>query len=79
MSESNLLKADEILTQTQKYPNNSRRPLVTQISGEPYYQIYKNFDYWLKFNNQNSLEERNVKLLLCLPLVPIKYHRQIRI
>lgn len=21
-----------------------------QIVGEPYYQVYKNFDYWLKFN-----------------------------
>ena len=44
------------------------------ITGEPYYQVYKNFDYWLKFNNQNSTEEKNVKLLLCMPLVPPEYH-----
>ena len=49
------------------------------ITGEPYYQIYKNFDYWLKFNNQNSSEEKNVKLLLCLPMIPQQYHGKIRL
>jgi len=49
MTESNLHKADDIL---QRIASNgmeyrSRRKL---LSGEPYYQIYKNFDYWLKFN-----------------------------
>lgn len=47
------------------------------LQGEPYYQVYKNFDYWLKFNNQNSNEERQTKLLLSLPLIPRKYHDQI--
>lgn len=49
------------------------------ITGEPYYQVYKNFDYWLKFNNQNAMEERNVKLLLCLPLIPVRHHREIKL
>jgi hypothetical protein len=48
------------------------------ISGEPYYQAYKNFDYWLSFNNQNQREESNSKLLLNMPLIPPKFHSVIR-
>ena len=77
MSQRNLEKAEAYLGQTAKF---SRRTSLPQyISGEPYYQVYKNFDYWLNFNNQNSLEERNVKLLLCLPLIPVRFHQQIKL
>jgi hypothetical protein len=49
------------------------------VTGEPYYQVYKNFDYWLKFNNQNAMEEKNAKMLLSLPLVPSRYHKDIKL
>ena len=49
------------------------------VSGEPYYQIYKDFDSWLQFNAQISHEERMIKLLLCLPLVPPKYHGDVKL
>merc|ERR1711957_185786 len=65
ISQRNLQKANNILQQG--HQSNMER----FITGEPYYQIYKNFDYWLKFNNQNSSEEKNVKLLLCLPMIPV--------
>jgi hypothetical protein len=65
ISQKNLQKANNILQQG--HQSNMER----FITGEPYYQIYKNFDYWLKFNNQNSSEEKNVKLLLCLPMIPV--------
>lgn len=41
--------------------------------------MYKNFDYWLKFNNQNAIEEKNVKLLLNMPLIPRRYHKDIKL
>ena len=40
------------------------------LFGEPYYQSFKIFENWLSFNNSNINEEKNVKLLLNLPLVP---------
>mmetsp|Transcript_12409 Transcript_12409/g.20845 ORF Transcript_12409/g.20845 Transcript_12409/m.20845 type:complete len:335 (-) Transcript_12409:40-1044(-) len=47
------------------------------IGGEPYYQCYKNFDYWMKFNIQNAQEERKIKLLLSLPLIPPQLHSRV--
>ena len=78
MSETNLHKADDILQNiaSQGGEYRSRRKL---LSGEPYYQIYKNFDYWLKFNLKYAHEERNVKLLLSLPLVAPIYHKQVKL
>ena len=78
MSEKNLQLASQTLIDQQRNSRKARRK-VAVISGEPYYQIYKNFDYWLRFNNQNSNEEKSVKLLLCLPLIPPRYHAQIRL
>jgi len=49
------------------------------ISGEPYYQIFKNFDHWLKFNLNFAYEERNVKVLLNLPLVPPINHKKVNL
>ena len=40
------------------------------ISDDPYYQVHKNFEFWLKFNSQTTREEINTMLLLCLPLIP---------
>ena len=68
MSELNLRKAERLL---QAKNENAR---IT-LSGEPYYQPYKNFDIWLKFNNSNQRDESNTKLLLTLPLIPPKYHK----
>ena len=55
MSEQILRKVDGIISKNKEAD-------VT-ISGEPYYQVYKNFDFWLKFNTQFSNEEKNIKLL----------------
>jgi len=34
--------------------NRQEKGNTTKLSGDPYYQVYKNFDYWLRFNNQNA-------------------------
>ena len=79
MNERSLRTAEDMLRQGQSGAAYRTKEWATRktITGEPYYQVYKNFDYWLKFNNQNSMEEKNVKLLLCLPLIPPHYHDQI--
>lgn len=74
MSKANLEKADMALAQRQ---GPKSKQMV--ISGEPYYQIFKNFDHWLKFNLQYASEERNVKVLLNLPLVPPANHNQVKL
>lgn len=72
MSEESLKKADTVLDGLLKHKPNKKRII---ISGEPYYQIHKNFDYWLKFNLNIASEERNVRVLLNLPLIhPSQHH-----
>ena len=71
MSEQNLRKLDGIISKNKEAD-------VT-ISGEPYYQVYKNFDFWLKFNTQFSNEEKNIKLLLSLPLIPKSFHNKVKL
>lgn len=79
VSEFNLNLAESALAQRQREASVKKLQYQQFITGEPYYQVYKNFDYWLKFNNQNAMEERNVKLLLCLPLIPERHHRDIKL
>ena len=79
VSEFNLNLAESALAQRQNEASIKKLSQQQFITGEPYYQVYKNFDYWLKFNNQNSQEERNVKLLLCLPLIPHHLHNNIKL
>jgi hypothetical protein len=73
ISEKNLHKADDILVSLR----NGKKKRRVALSGEPYYQIYKNFDYWLKFNSKYSFEERNIKLLLNLPLISPTQHANV--
>jgi hypothetical protein len=52
---------------------------LAKIIGEPYYQIFKNFDHWLAFNTTSSSEERQIKLLLSMPLVPQHIHQNVKL
>lgn len=79
MNSRNLQKAeDALLTALARGSGDSVQRRWT-LTGEPYYQIYKNFDYWLQFNSQSAHEEKNVKLLLCLPCIPTSSHKQVRL
>ena len=51
MNENNIQMASQTLIDLQKGGRRGPQRRKTLISGEPYYQIYKNFDYWLRFNN----------------------------
>lgn len=46
-----------------------KQPQEFSLFGEPYYQPFKIFEYWLHFNNSNYNEEKSIKLLLNLPLI----------
>lgn len=60
MSEEQLMKIDKILENLQLRSKAKRQV----IQGEPYFSVYNNFDYWMRFNLAYLHEERNVKLLL---------------
>ena len=75
MTERNLQSADRVLQDIALQNKNKRWTII----GEPYYQIYKNFDYWVRFNSQHSHEEKSMKLLLNLPLVPPQYHSMVKL
>ena len=53
VDERTLRKAEDILHQGQDGGAYQTKEWATRktITGEPYYQVYKHFDYWLKFNN----------------------------
>jgi len=51
VSEFNLNLAEQALAQRQRESQYKQASNKLYITGEPYYQVYKNFDYWLKFNN----------------------------
>lgn len=51
VSEFNLNLAESALAQRQREASVKKLQFQQFITGEPYYQVYKNFDYWLKFNN----------------------------
>lgn len=65
MSESNLVKIDKIL-ENLNLRSKAKRQV---IQGEPYYSVYNNFDYWMRFNLAYLHEERNAKLLLQMPMI----------
>jgi hypothetical protein len=48
-----LVKAEDLLRKGQEGGAYRTKDwaLRKTITGEPYYQVYKHFDYWLKFNN----------------------------
>lgn len=47
--------------------------------GSPLFADYKSLDYQLKFNNQSIKDEVNTKLLLMMPMVPLKLHERIKL
>ena len=47
--------------------------------GNPIYQVFRCLDYQMQFNNQNSLDELNTKLLLMMPMVPKKHLGKIKL
>jgi len=47
--------------------------------GNPIYQVFRCLDYQMQFNNQNSLDEMNAKLLLVMPMVPKKHLGKIKL
>ena len=53
VDERTLRKAEDILQQGQDGGAYQTKEWATRktITGEPYYQVYKHFDYWLEFNN----------------------------
>lgn len=53
--------------------------LEISLFGEPYYQPFKIFENWLIFNHQNYNEEKNIKLLLNLPLIPERKIDQVKL
>ena len=50
-----------------------------EMIGQPCYQIYRQVDYQLKFNNQNTQDELNSKLLLMMPMVKKSKHDDIKL
>lgn len=60
MSEQNLMKIDKVIENLQLRSKAKRQV----IQGEPYFSVYNNFDYWMRFNLAYLHEERNAKLLL---------------
>ena len=50
-----------------------------QLFGEPYYQPFKIFDNWLMFNNSNYNEEKAIKILLNLPLIPVDKLHEVKL
>ena len=67
------------LEQAKRIGNKKAQEMQPFIQGEPYFQPFKNFDLWLRFNSQSPQEERNVKLLLNMPMIPRRYHKLVKL
>mmetsp|Transcript_13109 Transcript_13109/g.20353 ORF Transcript_13109/g.20353 Transcript_13109/m.20353 type:complete len:298 (+) Transcript_13109:380-1273(+) len=72
ISNEHVLKGEQILTA--KMQSATLEQDRVTLFGEPYYQCFKVFDNWLRFNSTNNKEEKNIKLLLNLPMIPERYH-----
>jgi len=68
ISPDQLAKAEEALNARRQ--GASLDPEGVSLFGEPYYQPIKVFENWLHFNCSSNREERSIKLLLNLPMIP---------
>lgn len=68
MTGENLTRALRVLND--KLDNEGADDEQRHFAGEPYYQPHKNFTEWLNFNTTNAKEEKSIKLLLNMPLIP---------
>ena len=67
------------MAKARKYEKKAPSKNDHQIVGIPAYSINFFPAYRQKFNNQSIPDEMNTKLLLLMPLIPPRYHRQIRL
>jgi len=78
MKSQNLQRAEaELKKRYQKMNYKFQTKPQKYISDDPYYQVHKNFEFWLKFNSKTTREEINTMLLLCLPLIPPYLHKKV--
>jgi hypothetical protein len=74
-----MFKDDLEMRPSSRQSNRGNMDYQYEMIGQPCYQIYRQVDYQLKFNNQNTLDELNTKLLLMMPMVKKSKHESIKL
>ena len=77
MNKKNIDRAEAIYQDRMAALSEGHEEIGMTLIGEPYYQPHKNFEQWLYFNSSTAKEEKNMKLLLNLPIIPQKQHANI--